>query len=88
MSQSATNKKAGIQQVVISVGSWIDNEELIGMASYPQNENIHSVDRADNLTAIKDTIRNLACNSGYYTSCSPSVLSCTEFSAVQIQIWI
>ncbi len=63
MSQSVTNKKAGIQQVVISVGSWIDQEELIGMASYPQHENIYSVDTADNLTSIKDAIRNIACNS-------------------------
>ena len=57
------SKKLGIHTVVIAVGGWTDMEELVGMASFPYQENLFSVENADALENIRDNLRDVICNS-------------------------
>jgi len=55
-------KSRGIHFIVVSIGSWIDIEELQGMASYPHENNLMQVDNVDSLTSILSNMQSFICN--------------------------
>lgn len=53
---------SGAHVSVIAIGTDANSVELKGMASYPKNENIYSVDRISQLPSLRDQIIKAYCN--------------------------
>jgi hypothetical protein len=47
----------------VALGSWVDQEELKGIASYPHEENKIDVKNYDSLPLIRQVLIDLVCNS-------------------------
>ncbi len=68
LAQAFLAKKQAIHIIVISLGSWIDREELIGMATFPYQKNLISIANVNELDDMKTKLRELVCNSMYTNS--------------------
>ena len=49
--------------IVVAIGGWTDDEELIGMATFPYEKNVVRVNNVRALDAIRGRLRDLLCNS-------------------------
>lgn len=63
LKEAFETKKEGLHTIVVSVGTWLDKEELTNMASYPYQNNVFGVVNANGLSGIKDRLREVICNS-------------------------
>ena len=61
--QAYLAKKAGIHIITIAVGSWLREDELQTVASFPSERNFISVRNFDALSSIVNDIKDLVCNS-------------------------
>jgi collagen type VI alpha len=64
-------KKMGIHIITVSIGDWIDREELIGMATYPYEKNMIMIDTVDALDGMREKMRELICNNVNECNSSP-----------------
>ena len=63
MQEAFKAKTNNIHIITVGIGSWVKNEELQGIASYPYTSNKISVDSYKGLYQISDMLHNLFCNS-------------------------
>lgn len=62
LKQAFEAKKKGIHVIVVAIGSWTDNEELIGMSTFPYEKNVVRVNNVAALDTIRGRLRDLLCN--------------------------
>ncbi len=55
-------KAAGVTILVVGVGNWLNNHEIVSMVSEPADQNTFYATDFENLDAIKDDLTNSICN--------------------------
>ncbi len=68
-------KNSGIHVIVIGVGDWTDESELMAIASYPQSSNYIPVERYSDLRNFATRMADYICNSRSFL---PSFVQCLK----------
>ena len=68
-------KNEGIHMIVLGVGGWTDESELLAISSFPQSRNYIMVRNYDDLRNFAERMVDYLCNSKCITN--PEVTSCT-----------
>ena len=70
LEEAAKARRAGLNIIVVGVGTWINVVELAGVASYPYSSTRILLPAGyGTLPAIHDQLRNMICNSKWDISC-------------------
>ena len=79
-------RKRGIHVIVIGIGDWTDEYELVGMASYPYGSNYVKVGKFAQLDSQADRITQLLCDSECEAACNSLCCVCIEITFYAIGI--
>ena len=70
LAEADLTRRAGIDLITVSVGTWVDPKELQGVASYPVSQNSFSITGGYSaLSNVVGQITDLACGSEYIHFC-------------------